>query len=201
MRYSFIRQARKAYPVSLLCWVKGVSRSGFYAYLQHDPKSKTAERLELEAAARALFSQSGGTYGSRRLAKGLRVLGFAVGRYLVRSLMRHLGLFVRRARRFTATTAGRHNYPVAPNLLNRKFSVSCPNRVWVSDITYLWTREGWLYLAVILDLFSRSVVGWAMSKRIKAAVKGGRKVYQWEGRNGEPNHTQTSSSYLPPWLK
>jgi putative transposase len=170
MRCSFIRQQKKAYPVSLMCRVMGVSRSGLYTYLQHAPKSKTSGQFELEAAMLRLFNQSGKTYGSRRMAKGLQAMGFAVGRRRARTLMQRLGLIVKTPRRYKATTESKHNYPVAPNLLNREFSVARPDRVWVSDITCLWTREGWLYLAIILDLFSRKIVGWAMSDRIKASL-------------------------------
>ncbi len=124
----------------------------------------------LLAEVKAIFESSKGTYGSRRMAKALRALGYRVGRYRARSLMRQLGLRVVPSKRFKVTTNSKHNYPVAPNLLDRQFEVAAPDRVWGTDITYLWTREGWLYLAVVIDLFSRKVVGWSLDKRMTTTL-------------------------------
>lgn len=170
MRYDFIRQQRKAYPITVLCRVMGVSRSGYYQYLGFKPKKITKERFILETATKELFHKSRASYGSRRISTGLREQGFSVGRYQARSLMRHLDLEVKSRRRFKLTTESTQAYPVAPNLLNRQFQVDLPDRVWVSDITYVWTGQGWLYLAVIIDLFSRRVVGWAIKETLATSL-------------------------------
>ena len=109
---------------------------------------------------------SNGTYGTRRIAEEIEAHGSSCGRFRARTLMALAGVSARQSRKFKATTDSKHNLPVAPNLLDRQFNVVEPDRVWVSDITYIWTRQGWLYLAVILDLFHRRVVGWSMSHRI-----------------------------------
>ena len=115
---------------------------------------------------KAIFKEHRGQYGSRRILQQLKKEGYQVGRYKVRRLMRDLGLKAKAPKRYKATTDSRHTFPVAPNLLDRKFEVDRPNKVWTTDITYVWTLEGWLYLTVVLDLFSRQVVGWSMDKRM-----------------------------------
>jgi transposase InsO family protein len=119
---------------------------------------------------KAIHERTGGVYGSRRMARELRGEGHDVGRCQARSLMQEAGIEVRRKRRFKLTTDSRHRLPVAENLLDRQFDVSAPNRVWAADITYLWTNQGWLYLAVVIDLYARRVVGWALSDRIQAQL-------------------------------
>jgi len=162
MRYDFIRLQRKAYPITLLCHVMEVSRSGFYQHIRSEPKKISKEQFALESETKELFRKSRKTYGARRISHGLRKQGFNVGRYKAGSLMRRLELRVKSRKRFKITTDSKHDFPVAPNHLNREFQVDVPDKVWTSDITYLWTRQGWLYLAVILDLFSRKVVGWSL---------------------------------------
>ena len=148
-----------------------VSRSGFYDYLcaWHRP-DQDPEQAALESRIRSIFTESKKTYGSRRVLRQLRSEGHTIGRYRVRSLMRKLGLKARTPKRYKVTTDSNHKHPIAPNLLNRQFDVDAPNRVWTTDITYVWTLEGWLYLAVVMDLFSRQIVGWAMDKRMKAQL-------------------------------
>ena len=161
----------KAYPVTVLCRVMKVSRSGFYEYRRHyknriqDPK-----QMALEALTRSIFDASKKTYGSRRIVRALKAKGYNMGRYRVRSLMRKLELRAKTPRRYRVTTDSNHSYRVSTNLVNRQFTVDAPNKVWTADITYLWTLEGWSYLAVILDLFSRQVVGWAVDKRMKVEL-------------------------------
>ena len=169
MRFDFIRQQKKAYPVTLLCKVMDVSRSGFYDYMQsHDnsPGDLVGDP-GLEARIKAIFRLSRSSYGSRRMLRQLRSEGFRIGRYKVRRLMRDLGLKAKVRRRFKVTTESRHSFPVAPNILERRFDVKEANKVWAADISYVWTLEGWLYLAVVMDLYSRQIVGWALDKRIK----------------------------------
>jgi transposase InsO family protein len=157
---------KEAYPVSILCSVLGVSRSGFYKWCHkvREIRNKTSNKLSL--LVRQVHRESGGTYGTRRMAKALHAHGIACGRCRARTLMRLAGVSVRYKRRFRITTDSDHNLPVAPNLLNRKFDVSSPNRFWVGDITYVWTSEGWLYLATVMDLFSRQIVGWSLQDRM-----------------------------------
>jgi transposase InsO family protein len=159
----------KAYPVIVLCNVMQVSRSGFYAYLKRyadDPKGTTKDAV-LKTRITAIFKLSRSSYGSRRMLRQLHSDGHQIGRYKVRRLMRDLGLKAKVRRRFKITTESRHSFPVVANILDRQFDVDKPNRVWTADITYVWTLEGWLYLAIIMDLFSRQIVGWAIDKRIK----------------------------------
>ena len=130
-------------------------------------------RMEHEiflSKVRQIHSETRGAYGSRRTSEKLRSQGHDVGRYRAHSLMKKAGVFVKRRKKFTITTESKHNFPVAPNLLNRNYQVDRPDAVWCSDISYLWTIEGWLYLAVIIDLYSRKIVGWAMSSRMKASL-------------------------------
>ena len=125
--------------------------------------------FELIAKVRQIHSDTRGSYGSRRMSDQLRDDGHDVGRYRARTLMKKTGVSVKRRKKFKKTTDSKHNLPVAPNLLDRNFQVDRPDAVWCSDISYLWTMEGWLYLAVVIDLYSRKVVGWAMSSRLKAS--------------------------------
>lgn len=159
----------KAYPITVLCRVMRVSRSGFYDYLDRFTRDagERASASAVEARAQTIFNQSRGSYGSRRIMHKLNAEGHRVGRYRVRSLMHRLGLKARVPRRYKLTTDSRHQFPVAQNLINRNFMVSSPNAVWAADISYVWTWEGWLYLAVVMDLYSRQIIGWAMDKRIQ----------------------------------
>jgi len=166
VRYQFISRLKKAYPVTILCDVLRVSSSGYYAWRKRPDSSRLTENLKLVPLVRQIHIESGQTYGSRRIARVLQAMGIACGRCRARSLMRLAGVIARQKRKFKITTHSKHRLPVAPNLLNREFEVDAANKVWVSDITYIWTAQGWLYLAIVLDLFSRQIVGWAISKRI-----------------------------------
>ncbi len=169
MRYDFIRREKKAYLVTVLCKVMKVSRSGFYDYLHSftNGSDDSPEEAALKSRTIAIFKEHRGKYGSRRISKQLKAEGYPVGRYKARRLMRELGLKAKAPKRYKVTTDSRHSFPIAPNLLDRKFNVDKPNTVWTTDITYVWTLEGWLYLAIVLDLYSRQIVGWAMNKRMK----------------------------------
>lgn len=170
MRFDFIRQQKKAFPVTLLCKVMRVSRSGFYQYLKYGHLYIMDPDFLLLFKVRRIHASTRGSYGSRRMSKELRDDGHDVGRYRARSLMKRAGVAVKPRKRFKKTTDSKHNLPVAPNLLDRKFSVDRPNATWCADISYLWTIQGWLYLAVIIDLFSRKVVGWAMSSSMRTKL-------------------------------
>ena len=146
-----------------------VSRSGFYVYIRRfDPNDiNHGHEGPLKARIKAIFRESKGSYGSRRVLKKLLSEGHQIGRYRVRRLMRELALKPKSPKRYKVTTDSRHSYPVAANVLDRRFDVAGANQVWASDITYIWTLQGWHYLAIVMDLFSRQIVGWAMDKRMK----------------------------------
>ena len=153
-----------------MCSVMQVSRSGYYQYLKYSFLYTIDPDLHLLLKVRRIHKITRGSYGSRRMSRELRKDGDDVGRYRARSLMKKAQVSVKHRKKFKITTESNHKLPVAPNLLERQFEVEQPNRVWCADITYLWTMQGWLYLAVIIDLFSRKVVGWAMSNRLKAEL-------------------------------
>ena len=158
----------KVFPITVLCAVMKVSRSGFYDYLnRHNNFTTDPRQVSLDTRIKKISKESRSSYGSRRIAKQLQSEGLQIGRFKVRSLMHKLGLKAKASRRYKLTTDSRHSFPIAPNVLDREFDVKEPNRVWTADITYVWTLEGWLYLAVVMDLYSRQIVGWSMSKRMK----------------------------------
>ena len=150
--------------------VIGVSRSGYYKYLKKYHENKIDPDFGLIVRVREIHSEADGTYGSRRMSKQLRKDGNDIGRYRARSLMKKADVSVKCRKKFKKTTDSNHRLPVAPNLLDRQFEVQRANAVWCADITYLWTMQGWLYLAVIIDLYSRKVVGWSMSNRMKSSL-------------------------------
>jgi putative transposase len=151
---------QEAVSVSDACRVLQVSRSGYYAHRRAKPSPK---RLQEQAHVKAAFAASGASYGSRRVMHAVRAQGLQLGRYRTRTLMREAGLRTTWKRKFVSTTDSKHTLPVAGNVLDRRFDVAQPNRAWTSDITYIRTAQGWLYLAVVLDLHSRRVVGWSMA--------------------------------------
>jgi len=166
VKFEFIDAQKAYFPIEFLCIQLGVSRSGYYAWKERPESKREQADRELAEQVVAVHQHSRGTYGSPRVHAELRARGRKVSRKRVARLMSQQGLAARQRRRFVRTTDSRHGQPVAPNLLNRDFSPPQPDGSWVTDITYIWTRQGWLYLAVILDLYSRRVVGWAMSERI-----------------------------------
>ena len=171
MKYSFITQHKNTYPISLQCRVLGVCRSGYYHYLAN-VANKPADPVHLEMLSwvRGIAESSRYSYGSRRMKKALNALGYPVSRNSARKLMREAGVQVRHRKKFKVTTNSDHKQPVFDNLLNRQFYVPQTDQVYASDVTYIWTQEGWLYLAVVIDLCSRKVVGWSMSSRMKAQL-------------------------------
>jgi len=159
---------RGAFPVEKMCRAFKVSKSGFYHWLHGKPSKRWKENESLLIDIQKVFEQSFGTYGSPRVRVELLKRGFQVSRPRVARIMRSAELRASKPRKFKVTTDSRHKYPIAPNLLNRQFKVQRYNQVWVSDITYIRTSQGWMYLTVIIDLFDRKVVGWAMSDDLKA---------------------------------
>ena len=149
-----------------MCRVLEVNPSGYYAWRRRKPSARAAENARLLERIKAMHAESRGNYGSAKLYRCLRHDGERVNHKRVARLMKENAICAKRARKFKRTTDSRHRLPVAENVLERKFEVARPNEVWTSDITYIWTDEGWLYLTVFLDLYSRLVVGWAVSERI-----------------------------------
>jgi putative transposase len=166
MRYAFIDAKKAEYPVSRMCNVLSVSVSGYHAWKQRALSVRRRHDLVLSARVQMAFRLSHETYGSPRMVHELREQGFAVGRRRIARLMRESGLKARQKRRFARTTDSAHAFPIAPNLIAQCFETDGPNHKWGSDITYIWTREGWLYLAVVIDLYARRIIGWGVSDRL-----------------------------------
>ena len=171
MKYAFITQHKNAYPISLQCQVLGVSRNSYYQYMER-LRSKPDDPVHTEMLewVKAIAESSDYTYGSRRMKKALNALGYPVSRHKARKLMREARVRARQRRKYKVTTNSKHQQPVFENLVNRAFDVAEPDQVYAADVTYVWTQEGWLYLAVVIDLCSRRVVGWSMSSRMKAQL-------------------------------
>ena len=166
MRFELVDAAKKDFPVQQLCKVLGVSESGYFAWRDRPASRRQREDMVLLAHVRSAFACSNGTYGSPRMTYELRDQGLQVGRRRTARLMRDNGLKARQKRRFKRTTDSEHAWPIAPNLIDQDFAATAPNQKWGVDISYVWTREGWLYLAVVIDLFSRRVVGWSVGDRL-----------------------------------
>ena len=169
MSFELVRQLQeKAVAVERVCSLLAVSRSGYYAARR---RSKAAPVVcEASVQLKAAFAASGGAYGSRRLRTAVASRGVVMGLYRLRRLMRQHGLRSAWKRKFVHTTDSKHALPISPNVLSRHFNPTQPNQAWVADITYIRTRSGWLYLAVVLDLFARKVVGWAMAPDMQAGL-------------------------------
>jgi transposase InsO family protein len=163
VKFAFIRVEKAQFPVSVLCDVLDVSRSGFYAWLTRPLAERTTDDARLTIEIGTAHKRLRGIYGSPRIHRELKAKGHRVGKKRIERLMRENGIQGRQKRRFRRTTDSKHAQPVAPNVLDRDFATDAPNEAWVTDVTYVATDEGWLYLAAILDLFSRRVVGWATS--------------------------------------
>ena len=168
MRFRFIdaERAGLAVPISRLCKLLQVSVSGYYAWRKRGPSQRQLDDMVLLAHVRAAYRGSRETYGAERVHHELVENGVEIGRHRVARLMRDNGLFPKRKQKFKKTTDSKHNKAVTSNLLDQDFSAQAPNEKWAGDISYIWTAQGWLYLAVILDLFSRRVVGWAAGPRM-----------------------------------
>lgn len=163
MKFAFVAAQEVAFSVKAMCRVLGISRSGYYAWKRRPPSASSKSDAKLAVEVTAAHRRNRGIYGSPRIHRELRAQGVRVGKKRIERLMRENGLKGRQKRRFCCSTDSRHSLPVAPNVLDRKFDPLGPNRAWAGDVTYIGTDEGWLYLAVILDLFSRRVVGWSVS--------------------------------------
>ncbi|MFT0891350.1 IS3 family transposase [Pseudochelatococcus sp. G4_1912] len=198
MRFRLIDQAKKEFPVHRLCKVLDVSQSGYFAWKDRPASRRQRDDMVLLAHVRSAFSLSNGTYGSPRMTRELQDDGFAVGRRRTARLMRQNGLYARQKRRFKRTTDSHHAWPIAPNIIDQDFTASKPDEKWGADISYIWTREGWLYLAVVIDLYARRVVGWAIGDRLhrKLALTALRKALMMRlPSEGLIHHSDRGSQY------
>ena len=198
MKFEFIEAQKAHFPIEFMCEQLEVSRSGFYAWRERPESARQQEDTKLAEEVAQAHRDSRGTYGSPRVHAELKARGRKVSRKRVARLMKKQKLAARKKRRSVRTTNSHHSNPVAPNVLERDFSPDKPNSTWATDITYVWTGEGWLYLAVVLDLFSRMVVGWSMSEHIDTQLALGALEMALEGRQppeGLIHHSDRGSQY------
>ena len=170
MKYGWIETLRQQHPAGAMCRALGVSESGYFAWRKRPPSARAREEARLETEIRAAHQRTRQTCGPERLQADLADHGVKVGVHRIKRIRRKLGLRCRQKRKFKATTDSKHTLPVAPNRLDRQFEVAAPNRAWVTDITYVATDEGWLYLAGVKDLFNGEVVGYAMDEHMTRAL-------------------------------
>ena len=199
MKYAWIDGQRKAYPLPAMCTTLAVSISGFRAWKSGGRSNgRRLRNPQLLALIHAIHTQLKGAYGSPRMVKEIRGRGFPASKERVERLMRENGIRARHKRRYKATTDSKHALPVAANLLERNFSPSAPNQAWSADLTYVWTDEGWLYLAVVLDLFNREVVGWSIKPRMTSDIVIDALTMAWFRRKPAPglmHHSDRGSQY------
>lgn len=199
MKFGFVAKHRGAWPVTLICEALGVSRSGFYAWLVRPRSRRQWDDEVLGQQARQSFLDSDRTYGARRVWRDVLEAGHRCGLHRVERLMRVQGLRARPRRRGLPSDRGeRPSGAIAPNLLDRQFQATAPNQKWVADFTYLWTAEGWLYVAAVLDLYSRRVVGWSMQSQMTAQlVTDALMMAVWRRRRPESvmHHSDRGSQY------
>ena len=171
MRFRFIEDRRADYPVTILCEVLGVSPAGYYAWRARPESRRSVANRPLIDDIERVHREACGRYGSPRIHAELRAQGRGASRGRIERLMRRHGIRAIMARpRRVGTTDSRHDFPIAPNLLERNFTAAAPNRIWLADITYIETDQGWLYLATVMDLYSRKIVGWAMADHLRAGL-------------------------------
>ena len=166
MRYRFIDSHKKTWPITLMCQVLAVGTSGYYDWRRRPDSPQARSNRVLDRHIGQIYREHKQRYGVPRIADELKDQGIPCSRNRVARRMNKLGLKGIQAKKFKRTTDSKHDKPTAPDLINRDFSAIAPNQKWVSDLTYVWTDEGWLYLAVILDLYSRAIIGWSMGKRM-----------------------------------
>lgn len=165
-----IKKYYPRFPVRMMCKLLLVSPSGYYDWLNREPSLREQGNAKLTLKINDIFTDERARAGAKRITKRLRAEGTSVGRHRVARIMRSHGWRAKAAKKYKATTNSNHNLPVAPNLLQQNFTASRPNEKYVSDITYVWTEEGWLYVAVVMDLYSRMIVGWSMSERMTSKL-------------------------------
>ena len=199
MKYAWIDAQRKNFGIDEICSVLDVSESGYRSWKRGGkPHRKRLTDAQMLALIQAIHKEFKGAYGSPRMVRELRLRGFPAGKERVERLMQENNIKAKHKRRFKVTTDSKHNLPIAPNLLERNFTPDAPNRVWTSDITYLWTDEGWLYLAIVLDLFNREVVGWSLKPRMTADIVTDALTMAWFRKKpaaGLIHHSDRGSQY------
>ncbi|MHB8849218.1 MAG: IS3 family transposase [Burkholderiales bacterium] len=199
VKYAWIDMQRQAFALVEMCEVLEVSVSGYRAWKRGgSPDRKRLTAAQMLSLIRAIHAELKGAYGSPRMVLELRARGFSASKERVERLMRENGIHARHKRRYKVTTDSKHGLPVADNLLDRNFTPAAPNQVWTSDITYLWTNEGWLYLAIVLDLFNREVVGWSLKSRMTADIVTDALTMAWFRRKPAPglmHHSDRGSQY------
>jgi putative transposase len=199
VKYAWIDSQSEGFALTEMCAVLDVSLSGYRAWKRGGtPDRKRLTDAQMLVLIRALHAELKGAYGSPRMVRELRRRGYCAGKERVERLMRENGIRARHKRRYKVTTDSRHGWPVAANLLGRNFTPAAPNQVWTSDITYLWTDEGWLYLAIVLDLFNREVIGWSLKPRMTADLATDALTMAWFRRKPEPgvlHHSDRGSQY------
>ena len=193
-----IHHYQSQFPIAFMCRLLGASKSGYYAWKKQPVSKRAQEDAGLLEKIKSFFKAEKQRIGSIRVTQRLQRAGEHVGRHRVARIMREAGLRAKAAKKFKATTNSNHSLPVAPNLLQQNFSAAKPNEKWVSDITYLWTNEGWVYLAVVLDLYSRKVVGWSTAARMTTDLVSSALKNALEERNyptGVILHSDRGSQY------
>jgi len=210
VRYAFIERHRGVWPIVVQCHILQVSASGYHQHRlrqaadigpNQPPNCQTRGRLSDAALAvhiKAVFAEMKGAYGWPRIWRELAARDIRAGKERVRKMMKACGLRARGKRKFKVTTDSAHDLPIAPNLLARNFTVEMPNKVWTGDITYIWTEEGWLYLAVVIDLFNRQIVGFAMGQRMTRTLVMDALHMAWFRRHPAPGlifHSDRGSQY------
>ena len=198
MRYRAIQEHDRRYPIRLMCRALTVSPAGYYAWAGRPESRRSVHNRTLLSAIRVIHRESRETYGSPSIWDALIKRGHGVGENRVARLMRLEGIRAKTVKKWRATTQSNHRLPVTENTLNRQFTVAQPNRVWAGDLTYVWTTEGWLYLAVVLDLYSRTVIGWAMGHRLTVELAEGALTMALANRKpsaGLLHHSDRGSQY------
>jgi len=199
VKYAWIDAQRRDFGLDEMCEVLDVSESGYRSWKHGGkPHRKRLTDAQMLVLIQSIHAEFKGAYGNPRMVKELRGRGFPASKERVERLMQENGIKAKHKRRFKVTTDSKHNLPIAPNLLERNFTPDAHNQVWTSDITYLWTDEGWLYLAIVLDLFNREVVGWSLKPRMTADIVTDPLIMAWFRRKpaaGLIHHSDRGSQY------
>jgi putative transposase len=199
VRYAWIDAQCRGYGLDEMCRVLDVSESGYRSWKRGGkPYRKRLTDAQMVALIQTIHAEFKGAYGSPRMVRELRLRGYPASKDRVERLMQENGIRAKHKRRFKVTTDSKHNLPVAPNLLERNFTPEAPDQVWTSDITYLWTDEGWLYLAIVLDLFNREIVGWSLKPRMTSNIVTDALTMAWFRRKpaaGLLHHSDRGSQY------
>jgi len=198
MKYCFMERYGSGFEVMKMCRVLGVSRSGYYSYLRRGLSQRNEENKRFVTKIKEIWKWSRGIYGSPRITAELQAQGFGCGENRIARLMRENGIKSRTRKKFKITTKSDHNLPIAEDLVGRDFSASQINELWLSDITYIWTWEGWMYLAAVMDVYNRQIVGWALHDRLSKALVVNALTKALQERNPQPGlifHSDRGSQY------